>query len=619
VSAGPVSVSIEEESRPLDGGILLAPCSQNQFDRRVKMKRFATLIALFGFLTGIVTAQDNASPNLVFTNGKIITVDGEFSIADTLVVSQDRIRFVGTKADASKMWGENPVITDLRGATVLPGLIDSHVHAVGASMFEYDHEVPTMESIVDVLAYVKTRAELLPEGDWIRLSQVFITRLKERRFPTRQELDSVAPNHPVWFRTGPDAALNSLALKLSGIDKDFQVPEGSNAKVERDPETGEATGIIRTAGGLVKVTPNRSEKASPDFEKRLERLRLLIEDYNKVGLTGIHARNVSGSSQRLYEELRKRGQLTCRVYLYRGISAGAPIEKTREQLSEYAKDPLFQYNNLLWLRGVKMFLDGGMLTGSAYMNEPWGVSKIYGITDPEYRGIRYAEPDKVYEIAKAALENGLQMTAHAVGDGAVDTLVDAYSRIAENDFPIRDKRPCVTHCNFMTAEAIDKMAEHGIVCDLQPAWLWLDGSTLTKQFGRDRLEWFQPYASLFEKGVTVGGGSDHMQKVGSYRSVNPYNPFLGMWIALTRQPRRMEEGDPTLRPEQRISREQAIRLYTIQNATISFEEKEKGSLEKGKLADFIVLDRDILECSVEEIKEITVKETWLGGKKIAGE
>ena len=171
----------------------------------------------------------------------------------------------------------------------------------------------------------------------------------------------------------------------------------------------------------------------------------------------------------------------------------------------------------------------------------------------------------------------------------------------------------------MTAEAIDKMAKHGIVCDLQPAWLWLDGSTLTKQFGRDRLEWFQPYASLFEKGVTVGGGSDHMQKVGSYRSVNPYNPFLGMWIALTRQPRRMEEGDLTLRPEQRISREQAIRLYTIQNATISFEEKEKGSLEKGKLADFIVLDRDILECSVEEIKEITVKETWLGGKKIAGE
>lgn len=578
----------------------------------VKTKTLSTL-ATVALSCSAAFPQDET---LVFANGKIVTVDEAFSIADTMVVEDGKILYVGEKGNAPT--GQGAKTIDLNGATVLPGLIDSHVHAVGASMFEYDHEVPTMESISDVLAYVKSRVEAVEKGDWIRLSQVFITRLEERRFPTRQELDSVAPDNPVLFRTGPDAALNSLALKLSGIEKDFQLPEGSKAKIEMDPETGDPTGIIRTAGGLVKVTPNKSEKPAPDFEKRLERLRLLLEDYNKVGLTGIHARNVSSSSQRLYEELRKRDQLTCRVLLYRGISAGAPIEKTRGQLAEYAKDPLHEYNDMLWLRGVKMFLDGGMLTGSAYMNEPWGVSEIYGITDPEYQGIRYAEPGKVYEIAKAALESGLQITAHAVGDGAVDTLVDAYSRIAENDFPIREKRPCVTHCNFMTAEAIDKMAKHGIVCDLQPAWLWLDGSTLTKQFGRERLQWFQPYQTLFEKGVTVGGGSDHMQKLGGYRSVNPYNPFLGMWIAMTREPRRME-GEPTLRPEQRITREQAIRLYTIQNATISFEEKVKGSLEKGKLADFIVLDRDILTCELDEVKDISVKQTWLGGRKVSGE
>jgi predicted amidohydrolase YtcJ len=159
------------------------------------------------------------------------------------------------------------------------------------------------------------------------------------------------------------------------------------------------------------------------------------------------------------------------------------------------------------------------------------------------------------------------------------------------------------------------MAKHGIVADLQPAWLYLDGRTLLKQFGEERLEYFQPYKTLAEKGVKAGGGSDHMQKVGSLRSVNPYNPFLGMWTTLTRQPRWMSG---VLHDEQIIDRAEAIRLYTINNAWLTFEEKEKGSLEAGKLADFIVLDRDILECPVDEVKDITVKETWLGGKRVFG-
>ncbi len=138
---------------------------------------------------------------------------------------------------------------------------------------------------------------------------------------------------------------------------------------------------------------------------------------------------------------------------------------------------------------------------------------------------------------------------------------------------MNDKRPCVTHCNFMSAAAIDKMAKHGIVADLQPAWLYLDGRTLLKQFGNERLEYFQPYKTLAEKGVVAGGGSDHMQKVGSMRSVNPYNPFLGMWTTLTRHPRWM--GEP-IRTEQIIGRAEAIRLYTINNAWLTFEEKEKG-------------------------------------------
>jgi hypothetical protein len=247
------------------------------------------------------------------------------------------------------------------------------------------------------------------------------------------------------------------------------------------------------------------------------------------------------------------------------------------------------------------------------MREPWGVSEVYSIEDPKYRGMLFIQPDKLYEIMKEALANDLQFTAHSVGDGAVHAFIDAAERIDRDDFRVRDKRPCITHSNFMSLEAVQKMAQLGVVANLQPSWLWLDAATLMKQFGQGRLAYFQPYKTIFDLGVTVGGGSDHMQKIGSLRSINPYNPFLGMWITVTRKGRWMEGS---LHPEQIISRQQAIQLYTIKNAFLMFEEKEKGSLEPGKLADFIVLDRDILSCPVDEIKSTGVEETWLGGRVI---
>jgi predicted amidohydrolase YtcJ len=267
---------------------------------------------------------------------------------------------------------------------------------------------------------------------------------------------------------------------------------------------------------------------------------------------------------------------------------------------------------MLWLRGIKAYLDGGMLTGSAYMRQPWGVSQVYSITDPDYRGMLFIEPERLFRIAKAALQNDLQFTAHSVGDGAVHALLDAYERI-NKELPVRERRPNMTHANFMSREAVAKMKELGIVANLQPAWLFLDGATLLKQFGDERLAYFQPYKSLFETGAVVGGGSDHMQKIGSFRSINAYNPFLGMWTALARRPRWM---DGALHPEQAITREQAIRLYTMNNAWLTFEEKEKGSLEKGKLADLIVLRKDIMTCPLDEIRTIEVERTYLGGKPV---
>ncbi len=571
--------------------------------------RIFILFLILGSWLGVpCRAQERA--DLILYNGKIVTVDRSFSIASALAVRGDRILAIGSDVGIRAFAGADTKQVDLRGKTVLPGLTDSHLHAVPAAMYEFDHPVPDMETVDDVLRHVRSRAAVLPEGQWIAISQVFITRLREQRYPTREELDRAAPKHPVVFRTGPDASLNSLALKLSGIDRDFKITDGQPGRVERDPKTGEPTGILRSCARFIRYQP--SEKPATDADRR-KRLKMLLADYNSVGITSIVDGDTSDGEVELYRSLRDRGELTCRTFMALSVDAQLPIEKIEARMREAAKNPLHAYNNMLWLRGAKSYLDGGMLTGSAYMRQPWGVSKVYSIDDPGYRGMLFIEPGKLYRIMRAALSNDFQFTAHTVGDGAVDAFLDACEKVNKDDFPIRDKRPSITHSNFMSLEAVDKMARLGVVANMQPAWLFLDGATLMKQFGFDRLACFQPYRTLFDRGVIVGGGSDHMQKIGSLRSINPYNPFLGMWTTLTRQPRWM---DGPFHPEQKIRREEAIRFYTANNAWLTFEEKEKGSLEKGKLADFIVLDRDILTCALDEIRSIQVLETYLGGKKI---
>lgn len=549
-------------------------------------------------------------PDLVVTRGKIVTVDPQFSVVEALAVHDGRIVAVGKNDEILKLATDATQKLDLGGKTVIPGLCDSHVHPTDAALYEFDHPIPEMDTVADVLKYIAARADLLPDGDWIVVNQVFITRLRDQRYPTRKELDSAAPKNPVMFSTGPDAVCNSLALELSGITKDFQITDGKSGQIEKDPATGELTGILRNAKRFVK---SKSSAKPPSDDQRASQLKKLLADYNAVGLTSIADRNAGDNALVAYQQLKDRGELSCRVFLSYAVNGQADKKGIEEQLEKAAKHPLHKYDSMLWLRGVKVFLDGGMLTGSAYMRQPWGKSEIYSITDPTYRGIRFIPQSELVHMARFALQRDLQFTAHSVGDAAVLALIEAYAEI-NKDFPVAAQRPCITHCNFMSPEAIQQMAALGIVADLQPAWLWLDGATLHKQFGDDRLAYFQPYKSVFDQQVIVGGGSDHMQKIGSLRSVNPYNPFLAMWVTLTRQPRRFE--DKSLHPEQIITREQALRLYTINNAYLTFEEQEKGSLEPGKLADFVVLDRDILTCPVDEVKGIAVERTYLGGELI---
>jgi predicted amidohydrolase YtcJ len=568
-------------------------------------------LLVFAFVTSLqplafATAQ---APDLIVHHGKVVTVDAKSSLAEAFAVRDSRIVSVGTNSDILKQAGDKTKLLDAGGWTVIPGLCDSHVHPISASMHEFDHPIPEMDSVADVLSYIGQRADVLDDGDWIVVSQVFITRLRDQRYPTRNELDSVAPKNPVLFATGPDASCNSLALQLSGIDKNFEIKDGQSGHIEKDPATGEPTGILRNATRFVK---SKSKVTTPTLDQQVVQLKKLLADYNSVGLTSLADRNASDESIAAYQKLKDAGDLNCRVFLSYAVNGQGTRKEIEARIQKGADHPLHKYDAMLWLRGVKVFLDGGMLTGSAYMRQPWGKSEIYSITDPEYRGLKFIQQAELVHMAQFALQHDLQFTAHSVGDGAIESLVEAYAEI-NKDFPVAAHRPCITHCNFLTLKSIQQMQELGIVADLQPAWLFLDGATLRKQFGDERLTYFQPYKTLFEHGVHVGGGSDHMQKIGSLRSVNPYNPFLGMWTTLTRRPRRT---DQPLHPEQALTREQALRLYTINNAWLTFEEREKGSLEIGKLADFVILKTDLLQCPLDEVRNIQVEKTYLGGKLV---
>ena len=583
---------------------------------------FALLLAAWGGLATDSTAQtaksmnapvsqpSSGSADLILHHGKVATVDDRFSIQEAVAVRDGRILEVGRNADVLKRRGPDTEVLDLQGRMVVPGLIDSHAHPIDASLTEFDHVIPTMVRLQDVLDYIQARTKVVKEGGWIAVRQVFITRLQEQRYPTRAELDRVAPRHPVLFATGPDASLNSLALKLSGIDRDFNGTDGGTGFAEKDAGTGEPTGILRSCTRYLKFTPPTRQ---PSGAERAQQLTKLFRDYNSAGLTTVCDRDASPGEIELYKDLHRRGLLTVRVRVSQHVDSGGPLDGIQDNIRRVSRDPLFRERDD-WLRiiGIKMYLDGGMLTGSAYMRQPWGISDIYSIRDPAYLGLLFIPKERLVPMVRTAVECGLQFTAHAVGDGAVHALLEAYAEV-DQGLPVRQMRPCISHSNFMSREAVDEAARLGVMVDLQPAWLYLDTHTLLKQFGYDRLRYFQPLRSLFAAGVTAGGGSDHMQKIGSLRSINPYNPFLGMATAVTR---RAKGHDAPLHSEEALSREQALRFYTINNARILALDERAGSLEPGKLADFAVLDTDLLTCPEEAIARTQVQRTYVGGKLV---
>src|SRR5579862_4356721 len=255
--------------------------------------RIITLLSIFACAAWAQPAD------LILHHANIVTVDAHFHIVEAMAVRGDRIVAAGTRDAIAKLAGPQTRQIDLKGKMVLPGLMDSHAHSSEAALYEFDHPVPDMETIADVLNYLRSRAAVAKPGDWIVLRQVFVTRLRDQRFPTRAELDEVAPRNPVYFGTGPDASVNSLALKLSGIDKNYQITDGKPGRIERT-ENGEPTGILRNCNRLIKF---HSGDKTPTDEDRVQRLKMMLADYNSVGITSISERDLDDKGVETYKRL----------------------------------------------------------------------------------------------------------------------------------------------------------------------------------------------------------------------------------------------------------------------------------------------------------------------------
>lgn len=561
------------------------------------MKTVSIFLALAASLAGADT---------VYHNGRIVTLSSAKPTAEAMSVSGGRIVAIGTNEEVLAAAGSARRI-DLRGRTVLPGLIDSHTHPLGAALSEFDGEIPVLNSIEEVGAYLKRLAAEVPRDRLLFVPKVYSTRLRERRYPTRQELDAATGDRPAMTDNGYASVLNSHLLRKLNITRD--TPEPPNGKIIRD-NSGEPTGLILGAPQLLGAL-----RASRGFshEERVEAHQRMQRAYNQVGITTTIDRGQRAEGLRVYQDLHRRGAMTVRTTVtYRIGAQGSPGDVRKEMEAI----PFVTGLGDEWLRigPIKTVVDGGILIGTAYLREPYGENtQVYGYTDPDYRGVLAVPRENVVEMARTANRLGWQMTAHTTGSGSIELLLEAYEA-ASRDRPIKDRRFTVTHGNFPTPEAIATAARLGVIFDVQPAWHHFDGPALQHVFGPRRVESFLPLRSMIDAGVMVAGGSDHMIKFDSRQAINAYNPFFGMWMAITRK---MTDGE-VLGPKQRITRDEALRMWTSNGAYNAFEEDNRGSLEPGKFADFAVISADYLTCPEDAIRDIEVLATVVGGRLVHG-
>ena len=562
------------------------------------MKRLSLLVlaAFLGFVA-LAAARppdpaEKAPAELVLRNAAVYTVDGSRSWAEAVAVSKGRIVFVGANASASPWIGRSTKVMDLAGKMVLPAFHDSHVHPVsgGVEALECDlNGLPTQEAIV---AKIKSYAAANPKSPWIRGGGWDLTIFPDGN-PSKALLDSIVPDRPAYLSAsdGHSVWVNSKALKLAKVTK--ATPDPPYGRIERDA-SGQPSGTLRedAADLVAKHLPKRSAKEFVDG--LAEGLRIA----NSLGLTSLVEASASDEDLEAYATLDAQGKLSARVLasLYVDTDKGiAEVPRLVALRTKYGK-------GRVRTNAVKIFADGVLETRTASVLEPY-------VGFPNDRGKPNLQPAAFQTLATALDKEGFQIHVHAIGDRAIRDTFDAFEAARKANGP-RDSRHHIAHIELFDPSDIPRFRKLGAIANFQP--LWANGdkyiTELTEpKLGPERSRWLYPIESVLASGGEFAFGSDW--------SVSSMNPLEGMQVAVTR--RQPAEGPgPAWIPEERISLPDAIAAYTIRGAYLDFSEKETGSIETGKLADLVVIDKNLFEIPPSEIYKAKVVLTLLGGKEV---
>lgn len=534
-------------------------------------------------------APRGETPDLVLYNGKIVTVDDKFSVAQALAIRGERVLAVGSNESIRGTAGSSTKQIDLRGRTVIPGLIDGHLHNAGGGP---GVDLSKARSIAELLAAVEARARSTPPGELVVSNADWHeAQLGEKRLPHRGELDRVAPKNPVVLvRGGHEFIVNSAALERWNITRETRSPPGG--EIGHDPD-GQLNGeLVDTARGLIKLPP--PARLTP------EAIETQMKLLNAVGLTGIR---VPGSFQfgpdvigpyRMFQQLRRDGRLTMRVNYLMRIFDFSSVDKVRATIASWNVRP-DEGDEWLRIGGMKTLVDGGFEGGhmrDAYA-EPYG-------RGGKFKGIEVVPAKNYVPVVRELNRLGWRVATHAVGDAAVDEVLEAYE-IADRDRSIKGKRWTIEHFFIARPDHFPRVKALELAVSAQDH-LYLAAPSMAKYWGRARAQQVTPVKTFLDQGLLVAGGTDS--------PVIPYNPFWAMYHFITRD----TISDGVYGANQRITREDALKLFTINNARLTFEDNAKGSLEKGKLADLVVLDADYLTVPEKQIERIKPLATMVGGR-----
>ena len=555
----------------------------------------AVLITLGSSTAAIAQDAKTQSADTILINGKVYTVDAKQSWTQAVAIRGEKIVAVGDDTEIEKLRGPQTKVIDAGGKLVLPGFVDCHIHFLEGSISLGQANLEGAKNPADIQRILRDYAAKHPGDGWILGGGWNYAMFGDENLPDKKYLDELFPNRPVFLSgyDGHTSWANSKALALAKIDKD--TPNPANGAIVRDSKTSEATGALKeSAGRLVgKLVPK------PTPAEKLAALRAGIHWANENGLTRVHSAGGDFEEFALYDELRRRGNLTLRMYIAYFLNPPElrpkDIDAIEEARRKYTGD---------WLSGgvVKMMIDGVIESHTAAMLEPY-------TDDPSTKGKLFWEPDK-YKAAVAELDKrGLQLFTHAIGDYAVRTALDAYEN-AENVNHTQDRRPRIEHIETITTEDIPRFGKLGVIASMQPLHAYPDEDTLrvwAGNVGPDRASRAWVWNSIAKAGGHLAFGSDW--------NVVTLNPWEGLQMAATRQ---TTEGKPDggWMPEQRVTLAQAVEGYTLGAAYAGRREKTEGSIEPGKLADLIIVSQNIFEIDPHAIAQTKVVKTIVGGRVV---